>query len=148
MTSWQLTIDCADPTRMVRFWGPLLGYDVAPPPPGHPTWNSWYLSVGVPEDELDLEGDSVDRLVDPTGRGPTIWFQVVPEPKTTKNRLHLDLLVGGGSSGEYAARKAAVQATVAAVEASGGSVREVTDEPGQRYSVGVRDPEGNEFCLT
>ena len=95
MVTWQLTIDCADPARMVRFWGPALGYEVAPPPEGHATWNEWYLAVGVPAAELDLAGDGSDRLQDPTGAGPRIWFQVVPEPKAVKNRLHLDLYPTG-----------------------------------------------------
>ena len=95
MVTWQLTIDCADPARMVRFWGPALGYEVAPPPEGHATWNEWYLAVGVPAAELDLAGDGSDRLQDPTGAGPRIWFQAVPEPKTVKNRLHLDLYPPG-----------------------------------------------------
>ena len=36
------------------------------------------------------------RIIDPAGRGPRIWFQVVPEKKTLKNRLHLDITVSGG----------------------------------------------------
>jgi hypothetical protein len=49
--------------------------------------------VGVSEDELGL---GLDRIADPAGRGPRIWFQVVPEKKTLKNRLHLDITVSGG----------------------------------------------------
>jgi hypothetical protein len=50
----------------------------------------YYISLGVPPEELG-DGDAVDRLVDPSGHGPAIWFQVVPERKSLKNRLHLDL---------------------------------------------------------
>ena len=49
--------------------------------------------VGVPEDELYM-GD--DRLVDPAGHGPRLWFQQVPEGKVVKNRLNLDLRISGG----------------------------------------------------
>lgn len=94
--SLQIAWDCADPARMVAFWAPAPGYAVAPPPQGHDTWNDYYLSIGVPEDELDLAGDGADSIVDPGGAGPRIWFQQVPEGKQVKNRLHLDVLVGGG----------------------------------------------------
>jgi hypothetical protein len=67
--------------------------------------SSKYLSVGVPEEELG-DGDCADRLVDPAGSAPAIWFQVVvPEKKTLKNRLHLDVLVGGGRSVPVAFRR-------------------------------------------
>ncbi|MFF4198347.1 VOC family protein [Nonomuraea sp. NPDC001831] len=48
----------------------------------------------MPEDELG-EGDCNDSIVDPEGHGPRIWFQQVPEAETVKNRLHLDVKVGG-----------------------------------------------------
>jgi hypothetical protein len=46
--------------------------------PGHASWRDYYLSIGEPESELGA-GDAVDRLIDPSGRGSAIWFQVVPE---------------------------------------------------------------------
>ncbi len=150
---WQLTIDANDPALLVRFWGPALGYAVQPPPPGHATWNDWYRSVGVPEDELDLSGDGSDRILDPEGAGPTIWFQAVPERKNGKNRLHLDLRVGGARSVPVAQRKPGVDAKVAELVAAGATVLrrypaefEVTDVEG--YFVVMADPEGNEFCVT
>ena len=56
-TEWQLTIDCADPAPLVRFWSLALGYVPLEPPNDLPTWRSWYLSVGVPEDELGEGAD-------------------------------------------------------------------------------------------
>ena len=128
MVTWQLTIDWADPSLMVRFWGPVLGYEVMPPPEGHASWNEWYLSVGVPADELDLDGGGSDRLHDPTGAGPSIWFQVVPEPKTGKNRFHLDVTTPD----------------LAALIAAGATVLRPRD-PEIRWTV-LADPDGNEFC--
>jgi hypothetical protein len=66
-TEWQLTIDCADPAPLVRFWSLALGYVPLEPPNGLPTWRAWYLSIGVPEEELG-EGDCTDRLRDPEGQ--------------------------------------------------------------------------------
>jgi hypothetical protein len=51
----------------------------------------------VPESELGT-GDALDRLVEPSDRDPAIGFQAVPERKSLKNRLHLDLKVSGGRS--------------------------------------------------
>jgi hypothetical protein len=92
----------------VPFWAEALGYVAQQPPDGHETWRAWYLSVGVREDELG-EDDCTDRLEDPEGNGPKIWFQVVPEGKVAKNRLHLDIKVSGGRGvppcGAQAARR-------------------------------------------
>lgn len=81
----QITIGCADPGRLVPFWCAALEYVPAPPPSGHDSWRSYYLSIGETGESLG-EGDAVDRVVDPSGVGPSVWFQVVPEPKTVKNR--------------------------------------------------------------
>ncbi len=64
----------------MRFWAFALEYAPLEPPGGHPAWREGYLSVGVPEEELG-EGDCTDRLGDPDGRGPNIWFQGVPEAR-------------------------------------------------------------------
>src|SRR5215475_12990995 len=83
---FQLVIDCADPDRLARFWASALGYELAPPPAGFPTWDDYYRDLGIPEEEL---GVGMDRISDPQGHGPPIWFQVVPDTKAVKNRLHL-----------------------------------------------------------
>lgn len=146
---WQLTIDCRDPGRLVTFWAPALGYVVQPAPDGFETWNQWYLSVGVPAEELNLdeEGGGADRLIDPTGRGPRIWFQVVPEDKTIKNRLHLDLYAVERDR-PYEERKRTNSAWAEHLVEAGARIVSVTDEPAfERYFVTLQDPEGNEFCL-
>ncbi len=142
----QLTVDCAEPARLVEFWALALGYQIEPPPAGHPTWNAYWLSVGVPDDELDLGRDNADSLIDPTGRGPRIWFQVVPERKSGKNRLHLDLKIGGGRGTPVEQRRRVVDKKVAELVAAGATVlRPPVD--GDHYAIVLTDPEGNEFCI-
>ena len=72
---FQLVIDCADPEPLARFWVGALGYEFEPPPDGYDNWDDYWRAVGVSEDELGL---GLDRIADPAGRGPRIWFQVVP----------------------------------------------------------------------
>ena len=66
-TTVQLTIDTHDPAPLVAFSCQALGYVPQPPPAGFDTWKAWYLSVGVPDDELPVLGDAIDRLIDPDG---------------------------------------------------------------------------------
>ncbi|MFG2750346.1 VOC family protein [Streptomyces xanthophaeus] len=145
----QLTVDCTDPPRLVAFWTEALGYVPEPPPGGHPTWRAYWQDMGVPPEELGEDaGETPESIVDPEGRGPRIWFQQVPEPKTGKNRLHLDLKVGGGRDVPIALRIERVDATVARLTAAGATVQRVMDVPDMPYyAVVLQDPEGNEFCV-
>jgi hypothetical protein len=144
---YQLTVDCARPSQQVAFWAAALGYVPKPPPAPFPTWREYYLSIDIPEDELE-DGDCADRLIDPSGKAPGIWFQQVPEGKTVKNRLHLDLLVGGGRSVPLATRRERVDATVATLTALGATAVRTGDHPEHdHYAVTLHDPEGNEFCV-
>jgi len=90
---FQLVIDCADADVMVRFWAAALGYVPEPPPEGFGTWDDFRRDIGLPEEYL---GSDADSIIDPDGRGPRIWFHVLPDVKTVKNRLHLDIYVSGG----------------------------------------------------
>ncbi|MEU3398645.1 VOC family protein [Streptomyces filamentosus] len=105
----ELVLDCGDPAALVRFWAELLG------------------------------GDPVDRsadwsYVDPPGF-VRLAFQRVPEGKTVKNRLHLDL--------EVPDPEAAADAAAPLGATRVGDL--VTDAQGS-FQV-MRDPEGNEFCF-
>lgn len=139
----QLVFDCANPDRLACFWSAALGYQLQPPPEGFDTWDAFLDSVGVPEAE---RGDA-SAIVDPLGKGPRIYFQRVPEPKTAKNRLHMDLNVGAGAA-DPAERRARVDAEVQRLKDLG-----ATDERGAiekehgEYWVRMNDPEGNEFCV-
>jgi catechol 2,3-dioxygenase-like lactoylglutathione lyase family enzyme len=148
-TTLHITIDCADPARLVRFWAEALGYAVEPPPDGYDTWVAYWRSLRVPEEELPDEEDVHDSIVDPSGAGPRIWFQLVPEPKTVKNRVHLDLQVGGGRDVPIDVRRPRVDAEVDRLVGLGASRLRVNAIEGSAYyAVVMQDPEGNEFCLT
>ncbi len=149
MGTWQLTIDSNDPATMARFWAPLLGYVPAPPPDGFDSWLAYYQAV-VPEEELSGDPDDfIDRLVDPTGAGPKIWFQPVPERKTVKTRFHFDIFVADRSA-PMEEIVATVDAKVAELVALGATVdhpNRIDTDTLQRYAVVMQDPEGNEFCV-
>jgi len=139
--SFQVTFDCADPDRLARFWAAALGYKIPGPPPGFATWEAFLESIGVPEDQRK----SRSAVEDPDGNGPRLFFQQVPEPKTVKNRVHLDLRIGGGPQTPLAERRALIDAAVERLVALGATVVGPVEEYGQ-YCVVLRDPEGNEFC--
>jgi hypothetical protein len=143
----QIAIDCHDPDRLVPFWALALGYEPRPAPEGFSTWREWYLSVGVPEEELG-DGDCQDRLQDPKGVGPMIWFQVVPEPKTVKNRVHLDLYVTPSRDAPVEERTPLVDAKAAELEAAGATRLHRLDGTEGHYAITMQDPEGNEFCIS
>jgi catechol 2,3-dioxygenase-like lactoylglutathione lyase family enzyme len=146
---WQVTIDCADPDRLVRFWTAALGYVVEPPPEGHATWVGYWRSIGVPDDELPDDQDPHDSIVDPEGVRPRIWFQLVPEPKAGKNRLHIDIDVTDGRSAPKEARRLRVDAEVDRLVSLGATqVRVLGTDDMDYYAVTMLDPEGNEFCLS
>lgn len=144
----QVTFDCADIDRLVEFWSAALDYVPEPPPAGFASWKERWLSMGIPEEELGGAENGSGAIVDPAGQGPRIWFQQVPEPKTVKNRLHLDFIAAGG---EYAGpeRKARVEAEVERLIGLGATRLSVLHPEGSSYyGVVLADPEGNEFCLT
>jgi hypothetical protein len=143
--SFQLVIDCADPEPLARFWAAALGYEPEPPPAGFASWDAYWREVGVPEDEL---GIGLDSIIDPAGRGPRIWFQVVPERKAGKNRLHLDISVSGGRAFPIEVRRQRVDAEAARLAGLGAQlVRALESEGLDHYGVAMKDPEGNEFDI-
>ena len=139
---FQVVIDCADPARLADFWALALGYKNQDPPPGYATWPDFLAAQGVPEEEWN----SANAVVDPAGNGPRLYFQRVPEPKTVKNRVHLDVNVGGGHAVPEVERRQRVDDHAARlVEA--GAIRVGAHEERGEYWVTMRDPEGNEFDL-
>ncbi len=151
-TSIGLVIDCADPGLLSAFWVRALHYEVQQPPDGSATWADYWRARGMSEEELaefDDDGGGYDVIVDPEGAGPRIWFQPVPEGKTVKNRIHLDLFVSGGRAKPLEERIPAVDAEVERVVALGATVFERLQTEGlDHYAVVLQDPEGNEFCIT
>ena len=142
---FQLVIDCRDPEPLARFWAAALGYEFEPPPEGFASWDDYWRDVGVGEEDL---GIGEDRIIDPGGGGPPIWFQVVPERKGVKNRLHLDISVSGGRALPLETRRRRVDAEAERLAGLGASrVRVLCEEGLDHYGVAMRDPEGNEFDI-
>ncbi|MFG3021751.1 VOC family protein [Streptomyces sp. NPDC048254] len=137
---FQVTFDCAEPERLARFWCEVLGYVVPPPPEGFATWDD-YKSSQPPE-----ERDSWFACLDPTGVGPRLYFQRVPEGKVVKNRVHLDVRVGTGLVGEE--RLAALEAECARLVPLGAVHVQTLYADGVNEScIPMQDIEGNEFCI-
>ncbi len=140
---FQVTIDCADPDRQSSFWAEALHYAIPEPPAPHASWEDWAKAEGIPEEQWN---DS-RAVEDPDFAGPRLFFQKVPEGKTAKNRLHLDLNASPGPGTPFDEKKQLVDAEVARLKALG-----ATDERGAiaehgSYWVRMNDPEGNEFCV-
>ena len=137
----QVTFDCADPRALSLFWNDVLGYELPPPPPGFDSWDAF--SETLPEEKRNMASASQD----PEGVGPRLFFQQVPEGKSVKNRLHLDVRAAPGLQGEE--RMAALEAECERLLALG-ATRVERHEPDPPFAGGhiiMQDPEGNEFCL-
>jgi len=143
--SYQLVIDCSSPEPLAHFWAEALRYVIAPPPSGADSWDDFYRSIGVPEEEL---GGGADVIEDPNGEGPRIWFQVVPEKKSIKNRMHIDVNASGGRAFPFETRRERVEAEAARLVALGATrLHTIMEEGLDHYAVALTDPEGNEFDI-
>lgn len=144
--SFKVCIDCADPHLLAAFWAEAMGYEVE----DHSPLIQTLLDQGVITRELLTEVDGrlawktaaavrdPDAPSDPhtgVGKGMRLLFQQVPEPKTVKNRLHLDLHYGPDDYEAQAAR----------LETLGATRLGAYDEDGAKWIL-MADPEGNEFC--
>ncbi|MFJ5227586.1 VOC family protein [Streptomyces sp. NPDC088400] len=136
----QITFDYAEPERVARFWCEVLGYVAPPPPEGFATWDDFNRSQ-PPEEQ-----DSWFACSDPSGVGPRLFFQRVPEGKVVKNRVHLDVRVGTGLVGDE--RLAALEAECARLVPLGAVRGQLLRADGVNEScLLMQDIEGNEFCL-
>lgn len=124
-THWTLGCDASDPHRLAAFWATALGYVMEP---GYD----------------DPDGASI---IDPDGGCPAIGFLRVPEGKTAKNRVHIDIRVAGEPPWNMAEREQLIRSKAAELVAAGASrVRE--DSYGEHLGhIVMLDPEGNEFCV-
>jgi Glyoxalase-like domain len=119
-----IVFDCAHPASLARFWAATLdGYAVAPYDDAE---LARLRSLGITSTE-----DDPSVLVETADAGPRFFFQRVPEAKSVKNRVHLDLLA------------ADPQAEILRLTGLGASVRARHPD-----HVVMADPEGNEFCLS
>lgn len=130
--SYELVIDCSSPEPLAHFWAEALHHVIAPPPNGFGSWDDFFRSIGVPEDEL---GGGADRIEDPNGEGPSIWFQIVPEKKSIKNRIHIDVNASGA-----AVRRSTPDASGSRLRRRGSclSVRRVCTRASRRASTTTR----------
>lgn len=134
-------MDAADPAALARFWAFALGYILQPPPEGFETWEAF-------ADALDLSAEDRERyaaVVDPTGVGPRVLFQRVPEGKTVKNRWHLDIDIVDPSVPLDQQDRSREEGIAALVERGATEVARF-DEPVGKWVV-MADLEGNEFCI-
>lgn len=138
----QVVIDCADPNRLAEFWAAALDYIVQPPPDGFDSWEAFADKIGIPPDERDR----LSAVVDPQRQRPRILLQKVPEKKTVKNRVHIDIDVLHGSPPGSDARKRAARERCELLTGKGATLLRELDEP-SGWCLVLADPEGNEFCL-
>ena len=145
VTNVQLVIDCADPHAQAKFWAAALGWVVE----RNEAFIRSMLDQGIarPDQVVEVDGElawsTVEAVRHPehdairelggTGR---LLLQQVPEGKTVKNRVHLDVNVG----------KEHIDAKVAELTALGARELYKVDEPGAFHTT-MADPEGNEFCV-
>ncbi|MCO6004082.1 glyoxalase/bleomycin resistance/dioxygenase family protein [Actinoallomurus purpureus] len=144
---WKLVIDSHDAPALADFWAAALEYEVEDPG----ALIDHLLAAGhIGEDKvIEYRGRRMfrgfaairhpDDPFDETsgiGRGRRLLFQEVPEGKSAKNRLHIDVHAGAGGVDELVARLESLGATC---------VHEVDQGPAGHWWV-MRDPEGNEFC--
>ena len=113
-----LTFDCGDPVRVATFWAAAMGYDLVDPDP-----------AGA-------------YIADPSGQTRGIFFQQVPEPKTAKNRVHLDLRPSGTMREEVDRLRWLGATEIDYVEEQAS----VVDGQSTFWTV-MEDVEGNEFCV-
>jgi hypothetical protein len=134
----QVTFDTADPHAQAAFWAAVLGIEVE----DHADFVDQLVAAGrMPaEERVVVNGRSAFRDVaactDPTGTEPRLYFQKVPEGKTAKNRVHLDIHIEPDSKA----------AEVDRLTGLGAELIETHDDRGPLTYV-MRDPEGNEFCV-
>jgi hypothetical protein len=144
---WKLVIDAAEPSRQAAFWAEALGYAIE----DNSALIERLLGLGAitPDQLTEIEGRHAFRDAvavrhpdDPydedtgIGHGRRLLFQTVPEAKTVKNRLHLDLHAEPGERDAETTR----------LQGLGASVLRQVKEPQGEWTV-MTDPEGNEFCV-
>ncbi|MCZ2836186.1 VOC family protein [Modestobacter sp. VKM Ac-2985] len=138
--TFQVTVDSVAPHPLADWWAEALGWDREPT-------DEAFIRRMVDEgfateaETMRHDGQLVWRagaaINHPTGGAPRVLFQLVPEPKTVKNRVHLDVVVGAE----------AVDAEVARLTERGATVLHEGHQGPHRW-VTIADPEGNELCLT
>ena len=140
--TYQVVIDSADPHGLADWWAEAIGWDLEPS-------SESFIRKMVAEGQATEADTKIHNgvlvwalgqaIVHPAGRdagpGARILFQAVPEPKTVKNRVHLDIRVGEE-----------LESVLERLTARGAEVL-YRGRQGTSHWVTVADPEGNELCL-
>ncbi|TCN39053.1 hypothetical protein EV644_10721 [Kribbella orskensis] len=122
---WTLGCDAADPGDIAAFWAGALGYVAEP---GYD----------------DPDGASI---IDPEGVGPAIGFLKVPEGKTAKNKMHIDIRVAGEPPWDLAEREQLIRAKAVELTSAGATTVREEYYGADLGHIVMLDPEGNEFCV-
>lgn len=117
LTLTNVVFDCEDPQAQAQFWSAVLDRPVDADP------SEFFASIGAGGKD---------------GAGPAWFFAKVPEPKTAKNRCHVDL---------HTESRDAVQSEADRLVALGATVIRTPKEEFGVYWATLQDPEGNEFCI-
>jgi hypothetical protein len=107
-----ICFDCTDQHAVAQFWAAVLGYTVRP-------------ADAAPEEPV---------VILPPAGGVRIWFNPVPEPKITKNRVHIDINMPDAAEMDRL------------LSLGARALREIRDEDGTLWWTIMADVEGNEFC--
>ncbi|MCC7370413.1 MAG: VOC family protein [Chloroflexi bacterium] len=125
---YSVDFDCERPSRLARFWADALGYVMRP-------YDDAEIERLRAKGIDDIADDPIVVIDPPTVGAPPFFFIKVPEPKTTKNRLHLDILA-----------ETSLEAEVRRLVGLGAQVLATYNEDGEHWTT-LLDPEGNEFCV-
>ena len=134
----QVAIDAENPYQLARFWAAVTGYEME----DHHEMIGEIIDAGYAtlDDTMEIDGRrhwaTASACRDTDGHGPRLLFQKVPERKTVKDRIHLDLHFGDGDRDAEVARILALGAT-----------KLWDGQQGPQSWVTFADPEGNEFCV-
>ncbi|MGW0810472.1 VOC family protein [Nonomuraea sp. NPDC002799] len=140
---FQVVIDTNDdPHALADWWADALGWQVEPQ---DETFIKSMIEKGYASDDettrhggaLVWKSGAAIRHPDGLERAPRVLFQLVPEPKTVKNRVHLDLRVGADN----------IDSVVEELTGKGATVLH-RGRQGPNWWVTVADPEGNELCIS
>ena len=121
----QIAVDAEDPNRIAEFWAEALDYEL------HGSGSADNIYRGIS---------------DPTGKRPSILFQRVPEGKTVKNRLHIDLPHNADKTVSFDERREQLAPIVERLTGLGAR-RTGEGSAGNEFWIIMADPEDNEFCV-
>ena len=135
----QIAVDADNPLELAKFWASITDYELE----DHHEMIGEIIAAGYAtlDDTIEVDGRrhwaTASACRDPDGVGPRLLFQKVPEPKTVKDRIHLDLHV------DESERQSLVDRAL-----SLGATKLWDGRQGPQTWVTLADPEGNEFCIS